>query len=267
MQGAPEGTTLAPPLSSSARVLGHRDYVIKVLLHGLTGEIDGKTYSTGVMVPMGTNTDQWIADVASYVRNSFGNSAMLVTPEQVAAVRKSVKRNQPWTLPELLKTTPAPLTNTAEWKVTASHNAAAASGALGAQAGAAVPRWDTGAPQQPGMWFQIELPQAAQVSEVQIDSAATAGGGRGGRGFGPGRGGFGGRGAAPAAGPVGFTVQVSSDGTTWGAPLTQGSGQTPTTVMSFPPVSTKFIRITQTGTAVNGEWWAIQGLKVYAVGP
>ena len=57
--------------------LAHRDYVIKVLLHGLTGEIDGKTFGTGVMVPMGTNTDEWIADVASYVRNAFGNAAPL----------------------------------------------------------------------------------------------------------------------------------------------------------------------------------------------
>ena len=75
MQGAPAGATLAPPLSGSARVHGHRDYVIKVLLNGLTGDIDGKTYGTAVMVPMGSNTDQWIADVASYVRNAFGNTA------------------------------------------------------------------------------------------------------------------------------------------------------------------------------------------------
>jgi mono/diheme cytochrome c family protein len=56
-------------LSGSSRVAGHRDYVIKVLLHGLTGEVDGKAYGTGVMVPMGANTDQWVADVASYCRS------------------------------------------------------------------------------------------------------------------------------------------------------------------------------------------------------
>ena len=33
----------------------------------------GRNYPGGVMVPMGTNTDEWIADVANYVRNSFGN--------------------------------------------------------------------------------------------------------------------------------------------------------------------------------------------------
>ncbi|MGH9374135.1 MAG: DUF7133 domain-containing protein, partial [Vicinamibacterales bacterium] len=56
MAGAPEGTTLAPPLGGSARVNGHRDYVIKVLLHGLTGPIGDQEYPGGVMVPMGTNT-------------------------------------------------------------------------------------------------------------------------------------------------------------------------------------------------------------------
>src|SRR4029453_6786810 len=104
MQGAPEGSLLAPPLGGSARVLGHRDYVIKVLLHGLSGDIDGKTYGTAVMVPMGSNTDQWVAGVASSARNAFGNGAPLVTPEQVAAVRKSVKRSQPWTMAELTPT-------------------------------------------------------------------------------------------------------------------------------------------------------------------
>jgi hypothetical protein len=216
-------------------------------------------------VPMGGNTDQWIADVASYVRNSFGNTAMFVTPDQVAAVRKTSSRTQPWGLPELLKTVPAPLTNMPEWKVSASHNPAAASAAIGVSGATPAVRWDSGAAQQPGMWFQIELPQAAQVSEVQIDSTVPIGG-RGARGAGPGRGGFGGRGGPPAIGPVGFSVQVSADGTTWGTPLAQGSGQTPTTVMAFTPVSTKFIRITQTGNAPNGELWAIQGLRVYQVG-
>ena len=30
------------------------------------------------MVPMNTNDDEWIADVASYVRNSFGNHGGMV---------------------------------------------------------------------------------------------------------------------------------------------------------------------------------------------
>ena len=53
--GAPQGTTKAPPLAGSPRVLGHHDYVVSVLLHGLTGAVNDKTYSE-VMVPMGRTT-------------------------------------------------------------------------------------------------------------------------------------------------------------------------------------------------------------------
>ena len=75
----------------------------------MTGEIDGKNYPGGVMVPMGTNTDEWIADVASYVRNSFGNAAPFVTAERVAAVRKANPRTPMWSFAELVSTTPMPL--------------------------------------------------------------------------------------------------------------------------------------------------------------
>ena len=82
---APPGTMMGPPLAGSPRVQAHRDYVVKVLLKGLQGPLDGKTYRE-VMVPMG-GTDDWIAGIALYVRTSFGNSGGLVTPADVARVR------------------------------------------------------------------------------------------------------------------------------------------------------------------------------------
>ena len=36
---------MAPPLAGSPRVNGHRDYIIKVVLNGLIGPLDGKTYT------------------------------------------------------------------------------------------------------------------------------------------------------------------------------------------------------------------------------
>ena len=63
LAGAAPGTTMAPPLAGSPRVNGHRDYVIKALLGGLTGPIGDKTY-TEVMVPMGANKDEWVAAAA-----------------------------------------------------------------------------------------------------------------------------------------------------------------------------------------------------------
>ncbi len=279
MAGGGEGATLAPPLSGSPRVQGHREYAIKVLLHGLSGEVDGRSYAGGVMVPMGTNTDEWLADVASYVRTSFGNAAGPVTPSQVAAVRKATSRKTPWTLAELLPTVPAPLSNQAGWKLTASHNTAAAAAAAGATAagapaapapgapgaaapgaatGAAAPaaRWDSGAPQQPGMWLQIELPEPARIAEIHLSSIAPGPGGRGrgGRGAGP-----------PAIGPVGYSVQLSMDGTTWPPPAAAGPGSTPTTVIELPRVPARFIRITQTGSAQNGEMWGVQQVRILEV--
>jgi hypothetical protein len=65
---------------------------------------------------------------------------------------------------------------------------------------------------------------------------------------------------------VGYSVQVSTDGTTWSKPVAQGTGPVPLTTMAFAPVPARFIRITQTGSAANGEMWAIAQLRVFAVG-
>jgi mono/diheme cytochrome c family protein/glucose/arabinose dehydrogenase len=269
LQGATDGAKLAPPLAGSARVQAHRDYVVKVLLGGLIGPVNGENYAGGVMASMNTNTDEWIADIASYVRNSFGNAGTFVTPAQVAAVRKVSTRKTPWTLPELEPTVPALLTNTASWKLSASVNTDSATNVITPNAG----RWDTGVPQAPGQWFQIELPSVMTVAELQFDAQAPfnfGGGGRGagaaGRGGAPagapgagrGRGNFG-----PAAAPVGYTVQLSTDGTTWTS-VAQGAGQ-PTTVAWFAPTPAKFVRITQTATALANEAWSIAALRVYAL--
>src|SRR5262245_25892319 len=188
MAGAAEGVMMAPPLTGSPRVQGHRDYVINTLLHGMTGPIAGQTYSGQVMLPMGNQNDQWIANIASYVRNSFGNSASFITPEDVARVRASTStRKTPWTHPELEGTLPRLLPVDPAWKATASHNAERAGSGLTLAA------WTTVEPQEPGMWFQVELPEPAMVTEVQFDAGAP-----GGRGVG--RGGQRGQAPPPAAG-------------------------------------------------------------------
>ncbi|HMF13877.1 MAG TPA: c-type cytochrome, partial [Gemmataceae bacterium] len=147
LAGAPEGTTQAPPLAGSSRVLGHRDGVINVLLHGLIGPVEGKTYQS-LMAPMGSNEDEWIASVASYVRNNFGNSASFITPAEVAKARAAAGgRNYPWTVEELQTLLPGFLRYRPDWKITASHNSDHAHFAIN---GGGFIQWDTGAPQQPG---------------------------------------------------------------------------------------------------------------------
>lgn len=66
------GAMAAPPLVNSERVaFAEKDNTIRILLKGLTGPIDGKRYSS-VMPAMEANSDEWIADVVSYVRYEFG---------------------------------------------------------------------------------------------------------------------------------------------------------------------------------------------------
>src|SRR5690606_9021000 len=130
----------APSLASSPRVSGHRDLVVKTLLHGMTGPLDGETYIE-VMVPMGTNRDEWIADVASFVRNAFGNVGDFVTPEDVARVRAaSADRTSMWTAEEIVSGAPTLAAIDATWSASSSHNVEAADAAFGFGG------WSTGEP-------------------------------------------------------------------------------------------------------------------------
>jgi mono/diheme cytochrome c family protein len=256
--GAP-GSTLAPSLVGSPRVNAHRDYVIKTLLHGLAGPMDGRTYPQ-VMVAMGSNNDRWIADVASHVRNAFGNSGTLVTAGDVASVRAATnERKAPWTVAEIEASLPRALVPDAGWNVTASHDArpaprANAEGAFNFVANAAGALsflgWTTGVAQEAGMWFQIELPAPRSLTEIDFTSSLTANAG--------------GRGGVQAwTFPRRYQVQVSSDGRTWSAPIAEGEGAPGTTVIRFAPISAKFIRITQTAAVSDAPAWSMRLVRVY----
>ena len=60
----------------------------QLMLNGLKGPVDGKNYPD-IMPAMGHNSDEWLAAVMSYVRNSseLGNRASVVTPEEVKLIR------------------------------------------------------------------------------------------------------------------------------------------------------------------------------------
>lgn len=79
---------LNPPLIKTEYVLGDQKRLINIVLKGLNKdiEIDGETYANP-MPALGHLTDQEVADVLSFVRNSFGNKASAITPAQVKAVR------------------------------------------------------------------------------------------------------------------------------------------------------------------------------------
>ena len=232
----------APALAGSARVLGHRDYVAKVILHGLSGPLDGRSYAE-VMPPMHASTDRWIADVSSFIRNAFGNSATVISEADVARVRKETgARASMWTVDELERTLPRPLIPDAAWRAAASHNTGGAAGAFD------YTRWSTNAPQEAGMWFRIELPQPTSLTELQFDSPPQ-GGGR--------------SGAAPAAtSPRSYRVDVSSDGSSW-TEVAQGQGGARTTTIVFAPVSARMVRITQTADAKDAPSWSMERLRLF----
>lgn len=78
---------LNPPLRETDWVLGDKTRLINVLLKGLQGqEIEGDVYDNA-MPAHDFLTDTQIADVLTYIRNSFGNKASAVTADEVKAVR------------------------------------------------------------------------------------------------------------------------------------------------------------------------------------
>jgi mono/diheme cytochrome c family protein len=80
-----------PPLVKTKQVLGDKAALIKIVLNGMQGQdIDGDSFN-GVMAPHRDLTDQQIADVLTFVRNSFGNKASAVAAAQVKTIRATTK--------------------------------------------------------------------------------------------------------------------------------------------------------------------------------
>jgi mono/diheme cytochrome c family protein len=81
-----------PPLIKTKWVLGEKTQLIQIVLKGMTTgvEIDGDSYHN-VMASHADLSDQQIADVLTYVRNSFGNKAKPLTAGEVKAVRAKTK--------------------------------------------------------------------------------------------------------------------------------------------------------------------------------
>ena len=83
---------LNPPLINTTYVLGDKTALVKIVLNGFNEdvEINGQKFSN-TMTPHSDLKDQQIADVLTYVRNSFGNKAPAVMAAEVKEVRSKVK--------------------------------------------------------------------------------------------------------------------------------------------------------------------------------
>lgn len=93
-----------PPVDGTEWVTGDKGRLIRIVLNGITGEIQvgNETYS-GAMPPWNSFLDdEEVASLLTYLRTSWSNEASEVTPEEVASVRAATEdRRDPWTEDEL----------------------------------------------------------------------------------------------------------------------------------------------------------------------
>ncbi|MDZ7789419.1 MAG: cytochrome D1 domain-containing protein [Xanthomonadales bacterium] len=77
-----------PPLAGNDNIIGNAEMIIENVLSGRSGELEvnGVTYN-GVMPAMSYLSDKDVADIATYVLNSWGNDGATVSAEQVATQR------------------------------------------------------------------------------------------------------------------------------------------------------------------------------------
>lgn len=105
-----------PPLEEGPWLTGNDERLIKFVLKGLWGtiKVNDKTFdpSTGVPPMPGFEsllTNKEVAAVLNYVRNSFGNSAPFITPEDIAEVREKIADRQNFYLvEEIMREHPIP---------------------------------------------------------------------------------------------------------------------------------------------------------------
>lgn len=228
--------TLGAPLAGSSRLVGKKDIPIKIVLKGMMGELDGKTYP-GPMLPLESYNDHWIASVLTYVRTQWGNRAPSVSPEDVAAVRATIQNKKTmWQAEEIMKMTPIPTTQMRSWVLSASHNSQKCRQAIDGNPNS---RWDTGITQRPGMWFAFDMGAAREITSIVLDCQGSA-----------------------FDYPRRYSVEVSDDGTSWSEPIVQGQSNHPMLDIMLPGTKTRHVRISQHGFA-EGKFWSIHKLEVY----
>jgi glucose/arabinose dehydrogenase/cytochrome c5 len=237
-RGAPaagaQGRTIAPPLADSPRVLGDERAAIAILVHGLSGKVDGVDYGAP-MVPMNSYSDVELANVLTYIRNSFGNRAPVVEPAAVAARRATdAGRSNYWTLEELTRQIPAlavpreRFKRRTEWKLAVNMEARENSPPEAMLDGDPKTGYVTqGSKPFPVEWLTIELPARSRIMGIDMDSSGEKGSG--------------GRGWAPA-----YSVEVSDDGKSWSMVAPRVVGEPQARLNFAAPVEGRYLRITIT---------------------
>lgn len=254
-RGAPApaaGRTLAPSLADSPRVLGDERASIAILLHGLQGKVNGIDYGAP-MVPMNSYSDAELANVLTYIRNSFGNRAPAVAPAAVAARRAAdAGRTRYWTLEELTGQFPAlgvpraQFKRRAEWKLAGNMKARDNAPLEAMLDGDAKTGYITEDVKPfPMEWITLELPARARILGIDVDSSGQKGENGKESGW------------APA-----YSVEASDDGKTWTMVAPKVTGEPHARLNLAAPVEARYLRI----AIVEKEgWqpWVIQELNLY----
>jgi hypothetical protein len=145
-----------------------------------------------------------------------------------------------WSIYELNVYSPANSAPTAlprsGWAATASSTALSPSLALD---GASNTRWATSAAQVNGQFYQVDMLTNQTFRQITLDTTASAG-----------------------DYPRGYQVLVSTNGTTWSAPVASGTPTAPVVTITFAPQTARFIKVVQTGT-VSPNWWSLYEFNVY----
>jgi F5/8 type C domain/Pectate lyase superfamily protein len=101
-------------------------------------------------------------------------------------------------------------------------------------------RWDTGASQQVGQWFQVDLGETRSVSDVTMDTTASNN-----------------------DYPRQYELSTSTDGKEWTV-VAKGVGATLTDIIFDTPSVCRYIRITIPKNAdLSGGFWSIHELRAY----
>lgn len=98
-QGNGQGVSGAFPTLIGTQWVENKGQIVRILLHGLQGEVTvkGETYNGNMPAWGETLSDKEIAAVITYVRQSWENDYGAVTPDEVAAVRSATEgRSETW---------------------------------------------------------------------------------------------------------------------------------------------------------------------------
>lgn len=236
-KGMPAGHSLmAPSFIQNPRILGDKGILTRITLHGFTGPIDGKTYAGGMMMGLKANNDQYIASVLTYIRNSFGNKADMITEDEVAVVRKeSESVTAPYTEKSLRELSLNSGGDIRLWKLNASHKVDLLANL---QDGDPKTTYASKASMKTGMWIEAEFPHQRNIFKVFIKAKG---------------GDF----------AKSVKVEVSEDGKTWITVADKVQGQN-ATMISFPMVIAKKVRLTCLED--KNKWWQLEGLEIRGPG-